>query len=396
MSKKLSPQSSPKEPFFSFYNPKFRALIYQVFVIVLLVWAIVTIWGNMSTNLAAKNISTGFAFLERSAGFPIGEGLINYTEEDTYARAILVGFINTIRVAVLGCILATIIGVSVGIGRLSSNFLLRSFSYVYVETVRNIPPLVHLLAWYFFLTSIIPSYENAISFSANIHLFSGGLVFPHPNWHYAWGYGLLTMLIGLVFAFIIHKKIYNKNILTGKKYLFWPYGLIIILVLPLLVWKICGAPNDWTIPQRDTFGFINGGSLTPEFITVLVGLSVYTACFIAEIVRSGIQAVPKGQIEAGGALGLSPSLQMRLVILPQALRVIIPPLTNQYLNLTKNSSLAVAVGYPDLVSTIFTTNNQSGQAVECVLIMALVYLSLSLITSLIMNWYNRKIAYKSR
>lgn len=388
--------TAPKEPFFSFYNPKFRALIYQIIVLAFLGWGVWWLWQNTLANMREKNIRAGFDFLNIASGFDIGESIISYSAEDSYLRAIAVGFLNTLRVAIFGCVLATVIGTTIGIGRLSSNFLIKKLCAIYVEVIRNVPPLVHLLAWYFFLTSYMPDATHAIHFGEDIYLSQGGLKFPYPIWHPAWGYLLLSFAVGVVASFLLIKKITQAAIRTGKNYRAWPYVLILTLVIPAVVWQMGGAPTEADIPRLDTFGYIGGGTLTPEFLTLIIGLTIYTSCYIAEIVRSGIQAVAKGQSEASAALGLTASQRMRLVILPQALRVIIPPMTNQYLNLTKNSSLGVAVGYPEIVNVLTTTQNQTGQAVECVALIALVYLTISLVTSLLMNWYNSRLAFKTR
>jgi general L-amino acid transport system permease protein len=390
------PVLAPHEPFFSFYNPRFRSLLYQLIVVGLLGFFLWYLLDNTLINMRERNIRAGFDFLFRQAGFDIGESLIAYNASDSFLHAIGVGIVNTLRIALLGCLFATIIGTVVGISRLSSNFLVRLFASIYVELVRNIPPLVHLLAWYFFLSTYLPAADKAIDFGQYIYLAQSGLKFPHPIWHPAWGYLLLSATVGVIIASVISRKLYALTVTTGKDYRSWPYTALFVLVIPAIVWQLTGAPTEATIPRWDEFGYVGGGSLSPEFLTVFLGLTIYTSVFIAEIVRSGIQAVPKGQVEAASAMGLSAVQRMRLVILPQALRVIIPPMTNQFLNLTKNSSLGVAVGYPEIVNVLTTTQNQTGQAVECVSIIALLYLSISLLTSLIMNWYNAKMAYKSR
>jgi len=334
---------SPPKKRWSWRSRTARGLIYQglaVLLIGLLFWFLA---HNTARNMTVRGIQSGFDFLAQTAGFDIGESLFAFDSEQPYWRAFLVGLVNTIRVAALGIILTTVIGTLIGIGRLARNLLVRSLCGAYVEFFRNVPILLQLLMWYLLFTEILPAADAAWRLNTwlgPVFLSKGGLNFPAP---------VATE--------------------TG--------------------WEI-------SLPIQGEFAVEHGGALTPEFLALLLGLTIYTAAFVAEVVRAGIQSVPRGQTEAASALGLSRAHSMRLILLPQALRVIIPPMTNQYLNLTKNSSLAVAIGYPDVVSIANTAINQSGRAVECIAIIMLIYLSTSLLTSVLMNWYNARAAILER
>jgi len=329
------------------------------------------------------------------AGFVIGESLFAFDSAEPYWRAFLVGFTNTLRVAVVGIILTTILGTLIGVGRFSRNALVRGLCVCYVEFFRNIPILLQLLMWYLMFTEILPAAESAWQVGP-FFLSKGGLNFPIPEWANGHVWSAWGLLIGVVAAWYYRKLAQRSFEATGKlKSMFWvPVGIVIGAAL--LGWAAGGAPTAMNAPSKGEFAIENGGALTPEFLSVLLGLTIYTAAFVAEVVRGGIQSVSAGQAEAASALGLSRGHTMRLVMLPQALRVIIPPVTNQYLNLTKNSSLAVAIGYPDVVSIANTAINQTGRAVECIAVIMLVYLSTSLLTSILMNWYNTRSAIKER
>ena len=364
----------------------------QVFVLGvlgLLVWYLVS---NTLANLETRNIATGFGFLEREAGFAVSESPIPYTAADTYFRVLVVGILNTLKVSVIGIILATIIGTITGVARLSSNWLVSKFATVYVEGLRNIPVLLQLFFWYTVITQALPSPRQALNPLPGIFLSNRGLMYPEPIWDPAYGMMAVALAVGLVGAWVLGRWAHRRQERTGRLFPAFRVGLALIIGLPLLAYLFGGAPTALDVPELKGFNFRGGGTVTPEFAALLVGLVLYTATYIAEIVRGGILAVSHGQTEAGLALGLSRGLVMRLVLLPQALRVIIPPLTSQYLNLTKNSSLAVAIGYPDLVSVVNTSINQTGQAVEGIAIIMAVYLTVSLSISAFMNWYNRKIA----
>ena len=380
---------------FSWRSRALRGLLYQLLAIALIVGATWFLAHNTLHNMQVRGIQSGFDFLRQTAGFDIGESLFPFDSGEPYWRAFLVGLSNTLRVAILGIVLATLIGVLVGVGRFSRNALVRGLSTVYVESFRNVPILLQLLMWYLLFTEVLPATDAAWQLGP-VFLSKGGLNFPIPVLapEHLWVVG--GLLLGLAPAGCWRLWARRRFEATGlAKSMFWVPALLALAGLLAGV-AAGGAGTAFNVPMKGEFAIENGGALTPEFLAVLVGLSVYTAAFIAEVVRAGVQSVARGQGEAAAALGLSPGQQMRLVTLPQALRVIIPPLTNQYLNLTKNSSLAVAIGYPDVVSIANTAINQSGRAVECISIIMLVYLSTSLGTSLLMGWYNQRAAIKER
>jgi general L-amino acid transport system permease protein len=364
--------------------------------LVLVVLTLAFLAHNTQANMAARGIPSGFDFLSAPAGFDIGETVIEYDPEQSYAVAISAGVLNTLKVAMIGIVLATLLGVSIGVARFSRNGLIRGLSYGYVELFRNIPVLLQLLMWYLFMVEVLPdSSQSWKSFDA-FFLSKGGFSMPWPTSGVGWGWVWLGALLGLVGAAVWRRRVHQRFEQTGQDgdRLWAPLALV--LLLALVSWLVGGMPTQFDVPQQLDFMVDGGASATPEFLTLLIGLVTYTAAFIAEVVRGGIQSVSMGQTEAASALGLTPQHTMKLVVLPQALRVIIPPLTNQYLNLTKNSSLAVAVGYPDVVSVANTTINQSGRAVECIAIIMLVYLTTSISTSIFMNWYNARSAIKER
>jgi general L-amino acid transport system permease protein len=377
------------------YSARFRAVVYQVVVVAAVValgWYLV---HNTLANLAARGIATGLSFLGREAGFDIGESPIAFEASDSYLRALLVGLLNTLAVAVTGIVLASLLGLAVGIGRLSRNWLVARLATLYVEAVRNVPLLLQLFVWYGLVTAL-PGPKQALQPGLGVVLSNRGLKFPLPHWHDSYVAVLVALLAAVVAALALRRWALARQNRTGQPFPWLPAGLGLMLGLPLLVFAAAGAPLDWDRPVLAGFNFRGGATLSPEFAALLAGLSVYTSSFIAEIVRSGILAVPAGQTEAALSLGLTRGQTLRLVVLPQALRVIVPPLTSQYLNLTKNSSLAVAIGYPDLVSVANTTINQTGQAVEGVAVVMSVFLVVSLSLSWLMNWYNAKVALVTR
>lgn len=388
------PVRAPKRKL-SWHDPGVRSVIYQILAISVvggLIWFLVS---NTMHNLAIRNIATGFGFLHREAGFAIGETLISYTPQDTYGRAILVGLLNTLRVAVIGIVLATILGTIIGIARLSKNWLISKLASIYVEVMRNIPLLLQLFFWYAIIADNMPGPRQAANPMPGVFISNRGIKVPALE-----GNGLDWILGGLalaiVLAIVLAHWASRRQEKTGQIFPFWRVTLGLILVLPTLSFLLSGGSLSLEIPVLTGFNFVGGLTLTPEFAALLLGLVIYTAAFIAEVVRSGIQAVNQGQWEAAGALGLKRTQILRLVVLPQALRVIIPPMTSQYLNLTKNSSLAVAIGYPDLVSVVNTTLNQTGQAIEGILLIMGAYLTVSLSISVFMNWYNKHIALVER
>jgi len=380
-----------------FYDPKTRGIVLQLIVAVLLVWLVWATVDNTIRNLRAQGIASGFGFLWNTAGFDISQSLIPYTSTDSHGRAFLVGLLNTLLVAVVGIVLATVLGFVIGVARLSRNWLVSTLASVYIETVRNVPPLLMLFAVYFGVLKTLPSPRNSIELPFTSYLNLRGLYIPRPIWVEGIWIVLLALLVGIVAAIWIRRRAEKKRIETGEQGTVLLPVLGCVLGFPALAFVLAGFPVTFDVPQLGRFNLKGGLVVMPEFMALVVGLTLYTAAFIAEIVRSGILSVHRGQREAAAALGLHDGQVMRLVILPQALRVIIPPLTNQYLNLTKNSSLAVAIGYPDLVSVFAgTTLNLTNQAVEVVLMTMGVYLFLSLCTSLFMNWFNARVALVER
>jgi len=377
-------------------NPAIRGVIYQILfvaVVVALGWFLV---HNTVVNLRRQNIASGFGFLYREAAFGIGESLIAYSPADTYARAFLVGLVNTLYVAGLGIVLATILGTVIGIARLSSNWLIRKLAQIYVETFRNIPLLLQLFFWWGLLRESAPAPRLAWELLPDVFVSNRGVVFPVPSPDPAYGWMALAFCVGAVATIGIFRWARQRQALTGQQFPIGWVGLGLVAGPPLAVFLVCGAPLALDRPELKGFNFAGGHAVSPEFAALLLGLVVYTGTFIAEIVRAGILAVSWGQSEAAMALGLKSGQRMRLIVLPQALRVIVPPMTSQYLGLTKNSSLAVAIGYPDLVSIANTTINQTGQAVEGIAMIMGVYLTISLIISALMNLYNRAVALVER
>lgn len=371
-----------------------RGLLWQAalaIAVILIGWSL---YNNMLANMQARGLQFGFGFLERSAGIPIGEAMIAYTPADTYQRALTVGLLNTLRVAFLGIILATVLGIALGLARLSTNPLLRALTGGYIEVIRNTPLVLQLVFWHAIILQL-PSVRQALSPLPGVFLSQRGLKLPGVEAGEALTALLLALLAAIILWIGLLRRERARQAATGERRSTLLPGFGLVIGLPLLAGAAFGAPTlSW--PVLAGFNFEGGLTLSPEFFALLLGLVIYTAAFIAEIVRAGILSVHKGQWEAARALGLPPGRIMRLVILPQALRVIIPPLTSQFLNLTKNSSLAVVIGYPDLVSIANTSINQTGQAVEVITIFMAVYLLISLLTSALMNLYNRAVALKER
>jgi len=377
-------------------DPAVRGVAYQILFVAIVVavgWFLV---HNTLVNLDRQNIATGFGFLHREASFAIGESLIAYAPSDTYARAFVVGLVNTLYVAILGIVLATILGALVGIARLSRNWLVAKLALVYVETFRNIPLALQLLFWWSLLRAGAPPPRQAWQPLPGVFVSNRGVEFPAPQSDPAHLWIFLAFVVGVAGAVGVSRWARRRQMATGAQFPSGWVGAGLIVGLPALVFLAAGMPLavDW--PALKGFNFAGGAAVSPEFTALLLGLTIYTASFIAEIVRAGILSVSWGQSEAASALGLRPRQTMRLIILPQALRVIIPPITSQYLNLTKNSSLAVIIGYPDLVSIANTTINQTGQAVEGIALIMAVYLAISLTIALAMNLYNRSVALVER
>lgn len=370
-------------------------LFWQIVVVGIAVALIAWLWSNAVHNLSARRISTGFAFLGREAGMPIADAWLAYSPTNTYLRAFIVGVVNTLRVAVIGVVLATVLGTMVGIARLSSNWLLSRLATVYVEVLRDLPLLLQLLFWYVLIQGL-PAARAAWMPINGVYLSNRGLVFPSIPIGEGNLWVMAAAAAGVIASYLLHRRLIARQLLDGRPRRLWPYALVLVFILPaLLSW---GLGVTWTIalPELRGFNFVGGLTFSPEYAALLMALVTYTSAFIAEIVRSGIQAVHRGQWDAAMALGLRRSFVLRHIVMPQALRVIIPPMTSQYLNLTKNSSLAVAVGYQDIVSIANTTLNQTGQAIESIALIMLVFLTISLGISLFMNWYNARIALVER
>ena len=390
---KSLPPPDPKRQW-SLNSRATRGLLFQFVALVIIALGIWFLAHNTQRNMAARGIQSGFDFLSASAGFDIGETVIAYDPSESYGKAIWVGVLNTLKVAALGIVFTTLLGVLLGVGRFSRNALVRGICYGYVELFRNVPILLQLLMWYLVFIEILPPSNEAWNLGDLFFLSKGGFSFPYPTPRLA--AVVAGAAVGLVAGWGWLRWVQKHFEATGRDgdRLWTPIALI--AAFAVIGWVVSGMPSEWNVPEQLVFMVDGGVAATPEFMTILVGLVMYTSAFVAEVVRSGIQSVSRGQDEAAAALGLNPRQKMKLVVLPQAMRVIVPPLTNQYLNLTKNSSLAVAIGYPDVVSIANTTINQSGRAVECIAIIMLVYLTTSLSTSLLMNWYNQRVAIKER
>ncbi|EKN44442.1 MULTISPECIES: amino acid ABC transporter permease [Pseudomonas syringae group] len=378
-------------------DPKVRAWLFQIITVIAVVSLGWFMFDNTQTNLQHRGITSGFGFLERSAGFGIAQHLIDYSEADSYARVFVIGLLNTLLVSVIGIILATLLGFIIGVARLSPNWMISKLATVYVEVFRNIPPLLQILFWYTAVFLTLPGPRQAHGYFDMFFVSSRGLNMPRAMPAEGMTAFLVSVLIAIV-AIVMMVRWANKRFeATGQPFhKFW-VGLALLLVIPGLSMLVFGSPVHWELPQLKGFNFTGGWVLIPELISLTLALTIYTAAFIAEIVRSGIKSVSHGQTEAARSLGLRPGPTLRKVIIPQALRVIIPPLTSQFLNLAKNSSLAAAIGYPEMVSLFAgTVLNQTGQAIEVIAITMSVYLAISISISLLMNWYNKRIALIER
>jgi general L-amino acid transport system permease protein len=381
-------------PFFN--DPKKRSFIYQVFILAMVGILGFYLVSNTRTNLKKQSIATGFAFFEKEASFEIGESLIEYSAADRYAKALFVGVLNTLKVSFIGIVLTVVLGTIIGIARLSTNWLVSKLAAVYIEVLQDIPVLLQLFFWYTVFYDILPSPRQAVHPFSGVFLSNRGLVFAVPEWDPVHQYMMAVFFFGCIMVWLLKRWAKKRQEQTGKTFPIFFVSLGILVFFPMITWWLLGAPTKMNVPVLQGFNFVGGLSLSPEFGALLLGLVLYTAAFVAEVVRAGIQSVSHGQTEAAMSLGLRPMPILNLVILPQALRVIIPPLTSQMLNLTKNSSLAVAIGYPDFVSVANTTINQTGQAIEGVALIMVVYLFFSLLTSAFMNWYNKKMALVER
>ncbi|NLY64737.1 MAG: amino acid ABC transporter permease [Alcaligenaceae bacterium] len=380
---------------FSWQNPTFRSVVYQILVLGIVAFVVWYLVSNTLHNLSVRNIATGFGFLDSEAGFAIGESSITYSPADTYKRAIFVGLLNTLKVSLIGIVLATLLGTLVGIARLSANWLLAKLATCYIEAIRNVPLLIQLFFWYALITENLPGPRQAMNPVNGVFLSNRGLKFPALVGESLTGIWL-GLLLAVILVFVLYFVSGKRQDRTGNPLPVAKIGLGLLLALPLAGYVAGGASLTLELPALKGFNFAGGLSISPELTALLAGLVIYTSVFVAEIVRSGIQSIGTGQWEAARSVGLGRGKVLRLVILPQALRVMIPPLTSTYLNLVKNSSLAVAIGYPDIVSVVNTALNQTGQAIEGVLIIMAAYLTVSLSISIFMNWYNRQIALVER
>ncbi len=378
-------------------NPRARGIFFQALFVLAVLWAGYEVIANARGNLAAQRIATGFGFLDQPAGFDVSQSLIDYHPSDSYRRLFFVGLLNTLLVSAFGILFATILGFAIGIARLSGNWLVSRLAGGYVELIRNLPLLFQLLFWYLAVLGTLPPPRASVSIFGEILLSNRGIAVPRAIFGAGTEYVLAAFAAGLLAAFGLRRWARRRQAATGRPFPLWPAAMALIIGLPLAAMIVMGFPIAFEAPRLVGFNFAGGTRVTPEFAALLLGLVIYTAAFIAETVRGGILAVSRGQSEAAYALGLRRGLALRLVVIPQALRVIIPPLTSHYLNLTKNSSLAVAIGYPDLIGVFAgTALNQTGQAIEILGLTMATYLALSLVTSALMNFYNARVRLVER
>jgi general L-amino acid transport system permease protein len=390
----MNPGVGEKIPFW--LDPQKRAIIYQVAVVGMFGLLAYYLVSNTLLNIKKQAIATGFWFLDKEASFEIGESLISYSAASSFGRALVVGVLNTFKVAIIGIAITTALGAAIGIARLSTNWLVAKLAAIYIEVMQDIPVLLQLFFWYAIFYETMPSPRQALNPMPGVFLCNRGIALPVPQAHPVFAYMVAVLVVACGLTYVLHRWARKRQDETGKLFPMFRVGTGLVLGFPVITWLLFGAPMAMDVPKLAGFNFRGGVTVSPEFFALLMGLVLYTAAFVAEVVRAGIQSVSKGQTEAAMAMGLRPTLVLNLVILPQALRVIIPPLTSQMLNLTKNSSLAVAIGYPDFVSVANTTINQTGQAVEGVALIMAVYLFFSLSTSVFMNWYNKKVKLVER
>jgi len=394
----MQTNKSTAQPKAAFYNrAEVRSTVFQIIVFLALAYFFYTIYNNTLTNMQARGIRTGFGFMSQPAGFDILLSLIPFEATDSYGRTFFVGLLNTILVSVISIVLATLLGFLVGVSRLSNNWLVAKVATVFVETFRNIPLLLQIFFWYFAVLATLPGVRDSISIADSVFVNVRGLSVPRIVWESGASFVFYAFLAAIAGVFFLTRWARKRQEATGQPFpSFWA-GLGLLIGLPLLAFLVSGMPASVEVPKLQGFGFQGGMTLIPELVALTVALSVYTAAFIAEAVRAGVQSVSHGQVEAAAALGLPNAKVLRFVTIPQALRVIVPPLNSQYQNLIKNSSLAMAIGYPDLVAVFMgSTLNQVGQAVEIVFLTMLVYLLINLTLSLFMNWYNAKIKLVER
>jgi general L-amino acid transport system permease protein len=379
-----------------FYSPTVRGIASQVIVVLLLAWGLYEIIGNTQANLKKLNQNFGFDFLTQASGFDLSSSVIEYSSTSTYGKALVVGLLNTVIVAVIGIVLSTIIGFVVGIMRLSKNRVVSGAATLYIEIIRNVPLLLQIFMWYALVLKPLPGPKAAINFLDSVFISNRGIIMPHPNFGKGAWLSFAFLVAALIGTWLFRRNARKRQYATGKITPIWLISIPIIVLSPFLGMLVAGWPLSFDYPELKGFNFSGGMTIVPEMMALVLALTIYTASFIAETVRAGILAVSHGQSEASSALGLNRSNALRLVIVPQAMRVIIPPLASQYLNLTKNSSLAIAIGFPDFMYSGGTVNNQSGKAIEVVFILMVVYLSLSLLTAAFMNWFNSRMKLVER
>jgi len=394
--KAMQPEDSQSEKIPFWLDPKKRAIVYQIGTLCMVGLLAYYLVSNTLENLERQSVATGFGFLQKESSFEIGESLIPYSAASSYGRALIVGALNTLLVSFIGIILTVILGTIVGISRLSTNWLVSKLAAIYIEVFQDIPILLQLFFWYALFYEILPGPRQALNPFAGVFLCNRGLVFAIPEFQVTHAYMGIAFLVGCIAVYFLRRWARQRQANTGQIFPVFRVSLGILLLFPFITWLVGGTPTAMSVPELKGFNFQGGVNVSPEFAALLLGLVLYTAAFVAEAVRAGIQSVSKGQREAAMSIGLKTGQVLQLVILPQALRVIIPPLTSQMLSLTKNSSLAVAIGYPDFVSVANTTMNQTGQSLEGVALIMLVYLIFSLSTSAFMNWYNKKVKLVER
>lgn len=378
-------------------NQKIRGILFQLLTVIGLVAFLWYIGTNTVANIEQRGIQTGFGFLQGTAGFGIDQSPIPYTEEDTHGRVFIVGLLNTIIITVVGIIFSTLVGLIIGVLRLSSNWLIAKLAKAYIDFFRNIPLLLQILFWYNVVLRSMPSPKQSFNFFDIIFVNNRGLYFPLPNYNTTFFVMLASLVIAILSGFVLNKWANKRKEKTGNDFFVLPWALGLVFLFPIIGYFLSGANLHFSYPELRGFNFKGGKTLSPEFLALAFALTIYTATFIAEAVRSGIEAVGHGQKEAAASMGFSPYQSLKLVVLPQAIRIAIPPIINQYLNLMKNSSLATAVGYPEIV-TVFagTSLNQVGQAIEIIAMTMLVYLIFSLLVSALLNWFNHKMKIKER
>lgn len=379
-----------------FNDPKIRGYLFQAIALGLVAYVLYSAVDNAITNLRNQRIAGGFGFLDQTAGFGISQALIPWAEAMSYGRAFLIGLLNTLLVAIVGVFFATLLGFVVGVARLSNNWVISKIAYWYVEIIRNLPLLFQILFWYLAVLAAMPAPRNSLSIFNTVFINQRGITIPKPLMQPGAEFILYAMVAAIALAFAVRAWARRRQAATGQQFPVAATMTGLIIGLPLLTYLGLGMPVSFEFATLGRFNLSGGVTIIPEFVALTLALVAYTAAFIGEIVRAGIQAVSHGQTEAGRSLGLAEGRILNLIVIPQALRVIIPPLTSQYLNLTKNSSLAVGIGYPDMVSVGGTILNQTGQAIEIIGMWMACYLTISIVTSLFMNWYNQRIALVER